>query len=739
MASPFSIFRKNQKVMIAVLGVLAMFAFVFIPIIMEGMGSRTIRNPVVVKTSQFGNLHEYNIRNLQSERHRVLGVLNEVMQIAGTPPALAKQWLEARIGTASEESVVNSWLVARYAGQMGMVVTDQTINSFLKDLTQNAVKPASFQMAFKRSGLSEFQFFNAMRDVLAAMQLESMFRVSLLGITPAERWEYFARVKQMAAIEALPVPVANYVSRVEDPKDEELKAFFEENKERYSLPDSPQPGFHEPQKIALEYFKAEVEKLAASVTDEEIKQRYEKNKDLYEEKKPEEKKEEKASTKDTKDTKEPKGQEAAGKEVPKDAKEKKETKPTEKKKDSKGSSAVGRKSPFMLTAMVQEEKSGEKAKTPEAKPAEKKEEKASTKDTKDTKKPEPAKSESKPADQKKVSPWHENVEKPKPGMAEATKIRIRREIAYEKLQKIFAKLREQMEDYNTKYQKYTAERIQREAGKKKQSIGPPPPSPDFEKLAKEYGLSAGRTPLISQWEARGSEIGASLVGGREPVWFYAYQSGAKFKPEMSADLKGDVFLFWKTDETKDRVPKFDDKGVRERVLHEWKMIRARKLALAAAQTLASEASKADKSLKKAFADRPDMRVILPPPFSWMTFGNVPLGSAPNAVRRSVVTGVEEAGDEFMRTVFHLTPGQIGVAMNAPQTVAYVVQLTEFTPSYNVLWKQFEVDDFNKYTPVAAGDQQQVVRAWLDEIKKSSGVQWMRKSDQTTESVPSGEE
>ena len=35
MASPFSIFRKNQKVMLAVLTLLAMFAFVFLPIVLQ--------------------------------------------------------------------------------------------------------------------------------------------------------------------------------------------------------------------------------------------------------------------------------------------------------------------------------------------------------------------------------------------------------------------------------------------------------------------------------------------------------------------------------------------------------------------------------------------------------------------------------------------------------------------------------------------------------------------------------
>ena len=85
----------------------------------------------------------------------------------------------------------------------------------------------------------------------------------------------------MATIEAVPVAVANYVKQVSDPKEEELKSFFEENKERYSNPESPEPGFHRPHKVALEYFRADYDKFATpqTVTEAEMQQEYEKNKD----------------------------------------------------------------------------------------------------------------------------------------------------------------------------------------------------------------------------------------------------------------------------------------------------------------------------------------------------------------------------------------------------------------------------------------------------------------------------
>lgn len=663
MASPFSIFRRNQKFMLAALTILAMFGFVFLPILGDSLGLRS-DGPVnkTVVTSKYGELRESDVSALLQEHRRILGVLTDVRQMSGEYPLLARQRAEAILGPATEEQVINAWLLARYAQHLGMVVTKEQINAFLKRWTRDVVKPAEFQAVFKRAGLSELQFFGLMRDELLARQMRAMFYVSLEGMTPAERWDYFKRVKQMATVEALPVPVDNYLGRIDEPTDEQLKTFFEDHREAYPAPDSPEPGFHDPQRIALQWFKANQEQFVAQVTDDEVKQRYEKNKELYDssEKKPEEKQTEQ-------ETKE--GPSA------KNAKDAKDAKTTDAKGDQKSEKADKQK-------------------------------------------------ESKPA---------------KPELADATKKRIRREIATERILKIFENLRGQMDQYRSAWSQHEVAVIQeqsKDADKRGKTVLPPaPPKPNFEQLAKDNKLATGQAPLMAQWEAQSRPIGASLVGGRDPVWHYAFGSLARFRPETATDLEGDFYLFWKTEETKDRIPEFDGPGVRERVLKAWKAMHARPLAVKAAESLAAEARKGKQTLKQAFADRPDLKVLTPPAFSWITFGNVPLGSAPGAARISTVPGLEYAGGEFMRTVFRLEPGRIGVAMNAPKTIAYVVRPREFSPSHEVLWKEFEVDDFAKYAPAASDDQQQILRAWIDEIQASAGVEWKRKPDRMMESGP----
>ena len=276
MASPFSIFRKNQKLMYAVLTLMAMISFVFLPIVLQNMGGRATKNPILV-TSKYGSLRASDLQILTQQRHQILAVLNDVVQDllrqAGVNPGYAQQYIAGKTGieSSSEESVIDSWLLARQGQQLGMVVSNSAINAFLKDLTEDRVPSPVMQGVLRSHGFSDYQFFHAMRDELAALELKRMFQVSVAGIPPAQRWHYFARVNQMATIQALPVAVGKFTDAIAEPTEEQLTKFFEEHKTAYPRPDLPDPGFREPPMIALEYFQAPLDKFTAVVTDEEFK------------------------------------------------------------------------------------------------------------------------------------------------------------------------------------------------------------------------------------------------------------------------------------------------------------------------------------------------------------------------------------------------------------------------------------------------------------------------------------
>ncbi len=122
------------------------------------------------------------------------------------------------------------------------------------------------------------------------------------------------------------------------------------------------------------------------------------------------------------------------------------------------------------------------------------------------------------------------------------------------------------------------------------------------------------------------------------------------------------YLWWKLADEPVRIPPLDE--IKEKVVHAWKMIEARKLAQTKADEYASEVRQAQKPLKEVLKDQ-SADIFTAGPFSWLSRRT----SDPNAIPvLTEVSGVKDAGNDFMKAVFALQPGQAGVAANQPLTV-----------------------------------------------------------------------
>ena len=804
MASPFRIFRKHQKAMFAVLGVMVMIAFVFLPgtATMSGRGGGQ-SNPVWVHTTKFGDLRGSEVSALLSQRQQLLSFLAMLemdARQAGDKEGKV-QFIQRLLGPAAEASVVDKWLLARQAEAMGIVVDDKAINSFLQQITNNRVSSDKMVAALKtqKSSLSEPQLFAILREELLALrvrylchQLGAPFNQPSwlsFSIPPGQRWEYFKRLKQQATVELAQVPVKAYVAKVPDPSETELKQFFDEHKELAEIPDSPEPGFRQPRKVSLQYLRADEAKFIAAVTPEDIKQEYEKNKDKYDKlekelekaAKTEEKRapaDEKAAKKEDKkapvdekvakkeEKKAPVDEKAVKKEEKKDASAPAKDAPKPKDKDaekakepakpaaepkSEKTSTVRSPSPFRLVSYA-DEKAGdakkptdEKKQADEKKPADVKkpavEKKPADKKPADVKKPA---DEKKPVDEKKPADAKKPADEKKPTVKTETtpaastkpkekeipsaqvKDRIRETLARKNMLATMAKLQELLSAYRVQWTRYDAEL-------KRNPDAVMPASPDFNELAQQNGLTAAKTGSVAQLDLWHVELGTAYTlsheaGMQRRVAQAAFES-RRYQPEEAVDLKGNLYLFWKTDEVEERVPRFDEPGMADMARNAWKMVHARKLALDAAGKIKDDAAKSSRPLGEALAGQPELKIIRPAKFSWMTFGSVPFESPSEypQSRLSTVDGVDAAGQDFMKAVFSLTAGQLDVAMDEPQTTAYVIRMVELTPDAKDLLKEFEESDiWNRYALMAFQDQQEIERAWNEEIKASAGFQWEKK-------------
>ena len=691
----------------------------------------------------------------------------------------------------AQRSAVQVWLLAHYAQDMGFVVSDDAISDYVVELTENRLSSEVLrgilrrQQSERRGTVTEIDFYNMLRDELLALRLEQTTLPVALSFTPGQQWDYFKRLKQQAYVELLALPVRNYADQVKEPDEATLKEFFEKYRNQPWPPFSPEPGFKTPQQAKIGYVRADIDALAKEITDAEILTQYESDRERYDRdtrvnlgapSQPTDKKSDIPKPDDTpksdekpsaekgdakKPAEEPKPDTPKPEEKPADAPKPEEkpadaTKPADKPAEPKDApkekespkeeeSSALRRGLFQFAAMAEEKATEEES----SKPSEEKKEPADAPKTEaapadamdDAPKPEAPKDEmpaDKPADakpeetrpadaakpdEKPVEPKPDEAKPAEPtrstppgtgvktGPTDAIKDRIRTELAVKKIDALFAQVAGRLSQYKTAQINY------------KTKDAPP----DFDQFAKENRLTFVQTELLPMWGLYDSELANVLpetgdnflqtVFGRST---FVPTQGRKFGARFTLDAK---YIWWTVEEVKEHTPKWGDSGIHERTLDAWKLVEARSVARKAAEGLAAEARKSGKPLKEAFADRADVTVFDPPRFSWMTTDSV------GTMTMGKVEQVDTPGQDFMRVVFDLGRRDVGVAMNQPQTFAYVVRAVDFSPSEKLLWDMFittEHEDYH-YRQMAQQDAQQMLADWQRKIEEYAGLKWEQTS------------
>ncbi|MGL6193285.1 MAG: hypothetical protein ACRC2T_00515, partial [Thermoguttaceae bacterium] len=202
-----------------------------------------------------------------------------------------------------------------------------------------------------------------------------------------------------------------------------------------------------------------------------------------------------------------------------------------------------------------------------------------------------------------------------------------------------------------------------------------------------------------------------------------------------------IAIGWVTKETSQIVPKFDDPGVQEEVEKRWVEVKAREFAEKRAEELTAIANESkDKPLSELFADQ-GINTVETERFSWFTKPLSSLGTSSSQIRfgevceKGVARGNSDfdnkvilaPGNKFMETVYSLTVGEAGYAMNQPETVTYVIRLVGTNPPEDILFKLFTVAQYNEYIGTGIRSQQsEMTRAWMKQIDDSVGFEWVAK-------------
>ena len=329
-----------------------------------------------------------------------------------------------------------------------------------------------------------------------------------------------------------------------------------------------------------------------------------------------------------------------------------------------------------------------------------------------------AKDGDKPAATPETKPEEKPAYEPLDKVRDDIRKRLAREAADKKLGEIFDKVAGRIATY--------ADDVELALG-----VGEPvPPAPSVEKLAAEHGLEAVRSDFVDASDAiAAGGVGTSFqlsfsqpMGVRQVQWADMLFSpdAARWRPVATRDFAGNRYLSWKTEDRPEFTPAFAD--VRDDVEQVWRLMEARPLAKQRAEKLATAA--AGKELTAAIAGQEGMEVTKVGPFTWLTRGTAPFGSAPMI---SQPAGVQMAGGEFMEAVFGLEPGGTATAFNEPKTICYCIRLVAYEPEEAILQERFTDDsaDPRRLAMLADDEVRDVRDRWMAGIEKRYGVEWKR--------------
>ena len=728
MASPLRWFRKNEKLLLGIFGVLIMFVFTLSigsgidPIIdwLSGGGVQTktsMAGPVVAKWNG-GSLNESELFIMKQNRNLIIQYLFSIEQQASMRGRTPQVQPLPRV--ADDESLLELALLEREAHNQGVVVTDEAALNYLVQLSGGSMQPSEFlelwQMVTQGRG-TERQLFSLMRSELAAARLRGLVWSGTRAASPIAHWDFFNRTEKKINAELMAIEAADFIDKVSDPSDRELKEYYNLYAAKHSNPNSAEPGFRQRRRLAFEAIRFDYQEFLeveqAKVTDTEIEEYYNENKSEFAVTLPEDDLQAPADT-DSPDTSEAGDAADAASE---------EAAIGEMDGESEVSSADNEEATNTTNA---DAPADQPAPTPTPEPQEGDSADTSAADTTaDT--PE-ASDTAEAADDSDAADQPDESEKYKP--LEEVKDDIRRSIAapraQERMQNAIKSVRSRMKKFYDKYVLY-------EVKSSNDDSIEPPEMPTFDDISDDPPITVTSIPLSDRNEIGQFELGQAVEFEflqdrilRIPFADLVYDEKTipVYQPRQfpSADVSPQ-FVYWVVGQEEATTPEFDD--IKDLVADKWKMEQAASLALAAAEEQAKKARDADKPLSECLSF-PNAAIFESGEVAWLTTGNLPMGGG-NQPRFSELPGVEAPSDEMYRTLFRLQPGKVGVAMNDTKTAAYVMRPKGTVEDTTKRAEEFFSTGLNTPTlyPILRNESLSLLSSWYEELKDRYELEWLR--------------
>ncbi len=309
MASPFSIFRKNQRVWMAGLVFVSVVAFVISPAIQsisDGARNAGSDGDMVVASWNGGSIRTKQLYREGNE----LGLANQflaklssqVIAKGGRPNVPNFNERAGQFGIATSQDlghIIARKLFMTEAARRGIVFNNESVKKFLKEFCNGKLDGATVEKTFAEATQRKLTWIDFNRLMCEELAFQQVDRIAQSGLqfedlresrtvnvaslsTPSKNWQDFLRFNQAAKIQAFPVLAKDFEAAVKGkPSEREIQDLYNEGRDitRTLQTLATQPAFKAPKTAAFEYLVIDEESVIkeqmALVPEETLRAEYE--------------------------------------------------------------------------------------------------------------------------------------------------------------------------------------------------------------------------------------------------------------------------------------------------------------------------------------------------------------------------------------------------------------------------------------------------------------------------------
>jgi peptidyl-prolyl cis-trans isomerase D len=272
---PFEVFRRHQRKLIAIFGIMAMFAFVVSDSLPKLLSPNAVgRDQPVVKI--FGKtVYRSGLNAMLEERTRANVFISELNPYAG----------RAFFGGVKERDLVDALILQHEADRLGIPGGLEAGRDWLKKISGGQMTADMFEALLRRFN-NRVSGQQILEDIANQVRLANVRQ--LLGqplVTPYDIFRAYRDQNERVSARAIEVPVDKFLSEVPEPTEAEIQAEYDKYKD--FLPDEARetPGFKVPRKIVVEILSVDGNALARglkeALSEAELKAAYDNRKSEF--------------------------------------------------------------------------------------------------------------------------------------------------------------------------------------------------------------------------------------------------------------------------------------------------------------------------------------------------------------------------------------------------------------------------------------------------------------------------